>query len=100
MNLNVNHYVFFKSPNEDKILELLSIIIKNQTNMASDLTELTAAVAKDTEVDSSAITLLNGLKTALDAAGTDPAALKALSNQLGSNSQALADAITANTPAA
>lgn len=66
----------------------------------TDLTELTAAVAKDTEVDQSAITLLNGLKAALDAAGTDPVALKALSDQLGSNSDALAAAVAANTPAA
>lgn len=68
--------------------------------MTTDLTELTAAVQKDTDVDTSAITLLTGLKAALDAAGTDPVALKALSDQLGTNSQALADAIVANTPAA
>lgn len=66
----------------------------------TDLTQLQAAVQKDTDVDTSAMTLLKGLKDALDAAGTDPVALKSLSDQLGSNSQALADAITANTPAA
>lgn len=70
--------------------------------MANELDNLKAAVAKDTEVDSSAITLLNGLKAQLDAAiaSNDPAQLQALSDQLGTNAQALADAVTANTPAA
>lgn len=82
-------------------------IIGNEANtkkqfkhIMTDLTELTAAVEKDTEVDQAAITLLNGLKAKLDEAGTDPVALKALSEQLGSNAQNLADAIVANTPAA
>lgn len=64
--------------------------------------DLTAAVARDTDVDASAITLLNGLKAQLDAAiaAGDPAALQALSDQLGTNASALADAVSANTPAA
>lgn len=66
----------------------------------ADLTELTAAVEKEITVEQSAITLLNGLKAALDAAGTDPVALKALSEKIGASSDALAAAIAANTPAA
>lgn len=70
-------------------------------HMGQELDDLTAAVQKDTEVDQSAITLLNGLKAKLDAAiaSGDPAALKALSDQLGTNAQSLADAVVANTPA-
>lgn len=66
----------------------------------SDLTQLTADVAADTSVDQSAIVLLQGLKAALDSAGTDPVALAALSTQLETNAAALAAAVTANTPAA
>lgn len=68
----------------------------------AELDDLKAAVARETEVDESAIVLLNGLKAKLDAAiaAGDPAALKALSDSLGAESQKLADAVTANTPAA
>jgi hypothetical protein len=66
----------------------------------TDLTQLTADVsAITTEVDS-AIALLNGLKAALDAAGTDPVALKALSQALEDKTAALAAALVANTPSA
>lgn len=77
-------------------------IIKKLTPMANELDDLKAAVAKDTEVDQAAITLLNGLKQKLDdaIASGDPAQLSALSAQLGSNSDALAAAVLANTPAA
>ena len=70
--------------------------------MGQELDDLKAAVAKVTEVDQSAVTLLNGLKAKLDAAiaSGDPAALTALSSELGSDTQGLADAVTANTPSA
>lgn len=68
--------------------------------MADELAGLTAQVAANTTVIESALTLIQGLKAKLDAAGTDPAALKALSDSLGAEDQKLADAITANTPAA
>lgn len=66
----------------------------------SALTDLQAAVQKDTDVENSAITLLQGLKTQLDAAisSNDPAQLVALSNQIGQNTDALASAVAANTP--
>lgn len=53
--------------------------------------DLKAAVAKETEVDESAIVLLNGLKAKLDAAiaAGDPAALKALSDSLGLKARSL-----------
>lgn len=71
-------------------------------SMGQELDDLKAAVAKDTEVDQSAITLLGGLKQKLDdaIASGNPADLKALSDQLGANAQALADAVVANTPVA
>ena len=62
--------------------------------------DLTANVTANTTVIESAIALLGNLKTLLDAAGTDPVKLKALSDTLASEDTKLAAAITANTPAA
>lgn len=61
--------------------------------------DLQAAVAANQEVTQSAITLINGLADKLDDAAGDPALIAQLSADLRSQSQALADAITANTPA-
>lgn len=68
----------------------------------SALTDLQAAVTAEDTAIASAITLLNGLKAALDAAiaSGDPAALAALSADIGAQTTALANAVTANTPAA
>lgn len=77
--------------------------IKKQLNtMGQELDDLKTAVTKDTEVGQSAITLLTGLKAKLDdaIASGDPQALKDLSTQLGTNADALAAAVVANTPAA
>lgn len=71
----------------------------NLRQLSAELDELKAAVTADTEVKSSAATLLAGLKAKLDAAGTDPVALKALSDELGASTDALAAAVVTNTPA-
>lgn len=63
------------------------------------LDELLAEVEENKTVVASAVTLLQGLKEKLDAAGTDPAKLKALSSQLSSQTDALAEAVVTNTPA-
>lgn len=80
------------------ILANNSIICKLEKIMA-DLTQLETEVSENLTVTQSAITLLNGLKAALDAAGTDPAKLKALSDSLSSQTDSLAAAVSANTPA-
>ncbi len=64
------------------------------------LDDLTAQVAKNTTVEESAVTLIKGLAAQLAAAGTDPAKLAALQQQLQTSGTDLAAAITANTPAA
>ena len=66
----------------------------------ADLTTLTAQVSKNTDVEASAIVLLNGLSAQIASLKNDPVALQALADQLKTSSSALADAITANTPAA
>ena len=73
--------------------------------MALDLTKLTSDVASLKTAEASAITLLQGLKAAVDAIppSTDPATQKALddlSTQIESGTADLAAAVVANTPAA
>lgn len=81
----------------DALLSAVRSIQAKVELMATDLTDLTAKVAENSAVDQSAIVLLQGLKAALDAAGTDPAALAALSASLGTSSAELAAAVVANT---
>lgn len=66
----------------------------------ADLTALTAEVTRNSEVDDSAITLLNGLAAQIVLLKNDPAALQALADQLKASSDKLSAAIVANTPAA
>lgn len=69
-------------------------------NIMAVLDDLTANVTANTNAVQSAITLLQNLKAQLDAAGTDPVKLQALSDALGKNDSDLAAAVAANTPAA
>ncbi len=82
----------------DLVISLLTIVLRKEKSIMADLTQLTADVAAEKTVDDSAIALLQGLKAQLDAAGTDPVALKALSDSLETEQTALAAAVTANTP--
>jgi hypothetical protein len=68
--------------------------------MSAEMDALTAAVARDVEVETSAITLINGLAAQIVALKNDPVALQALADSLTASSSQLADAVTANTPAA
>ena len=68
--------------------------------MALDLSALEAAVSEDETVDGSAIALINGLATALEATKGDPVAVQALADRLRATSAALAAAVIAHTPAA
>ena len=81
---------------------ILDLILKKVNSMSDELSALQASVAKNTTVTQSAITLIQGIKTALDAAiaSGDPAALTALSASLDADDTALAAAVSANTPAA
>jgi hypothetical protein len=69
-------------------------------HMAGELDSLQAEVTNNTNVTQSAITLLQGLKSQLDAAiaSGDMSQVQALSDQLGQNDVNLAAAISANTP--
>jgi hypothetical protein len=88
--------------NTNALNALSTQLTKRIDLMAGELDALKASVSRNNDVVQSAITLIQGIKAALDAAiaAGDPAALKALSDSLGSQDDALAAAVTANTPAA
>ena len=68
--------------------------------MSVELDALEVQVAENTNLEASAIALIQGLADQIAAAGNDPAKIAALSTQLKASATALAAAITANTPAA
>ena len=68
--------------------------------MALDFSELEAEVARDNDVNSSAATLLADLAARFEATSGDPAKVAELAASLRANSDALAAAVAANTPAA
>lgn len=75
--------------------------IKGQLNkIMADLTNITTAVARVETVAGSVIALLQRLSAEITAAGTDPVALKALTDRLNAQEDAIAAAVVANTPAA
>ena len=101
MTLDVNVRIsFVDSPAVAEIFSIVKTILQKQELIMSALDDLKAKVAANTTVIGSAITLLQGLKAKLDEAiaSGDPAALQALSDEIGASGSALADAIVANTP--
>ena len=104
MRLTVDLNVFLKpganSHIENQLNRILDAIVKLETKLADEMEYLTTQVTQTNTVIDSAIVLIQGIKAALDAAGSNPAALKALRDSLDTSEQALAAAIVANTPAA
>lgn len=84
----------------DTIITLLERLLNQEMTMSKELDDLTAQVAANTQVEQSAVTLIQGIAAQLAAAGTDPVKLQALHDQLKSSADALAAAVAANTPAA
>lgn len=84
------------------IIGLLGVLIYKTFTMANELDNLETEVQENNDAVQSAITLLNGLKAALDAAiaSGDMTRVQALSDTLSSQTDALAAAVTANTPSA
>jgi hypothetical protein len=89
-----------------EIALLVAVLIKvrqiteGQETAMKELDDLQLEVQQVTEVEQSAITLIQGLSDQIKAAGTNPAALKALTDQLDASKTQLASAVAANTPAA
>jgi hypothetical protein len=76
-------------------LELLRIQEKRMTQATDNLA---AAVRRETDVVSSVTTLISGLAAQIKAASSDPQ-VQALADQINANSDTLARAVSANTPA-
>lgn len=85
----------------DLILRLLGRVIRKENEMAGELDALTAQVARNTEVEASALVLIRGIAAQLAAAiaSGDPIRLTSLSATLSASADALAAAILENTPA-
>lgn len=67
--------------------------------MAQDISGLETEVTEATTVMQSAKVLIDGFKARLADAGADPAKLAQLQSDLDTNSNALAEAVAANTVA-
>lgn len=99
--------------NDDRTLALLTTEVRflrreiqylrlELRTMAATLDQVVSDVAAQTTVINSAITLLQQIKAALDAAIAtgDLAKVQAVATQIEANTAALAAAVAANTPAA
>jgi hypothetical protein len=82
----------------DLIIHMLRRVLRKEDHMGKELDALTAQVTENTNVENSAVQLIQNIAAQLAAAGTDPAKLTALSATLKTSSDALAASITANTP--
>lgn len=95
---------------EEKLDDLLALVRQSivasselateVAKMAGEIQNLEVEVSQNASATQSAIVLLNGLKARLDAAiaSGDMSKVKELADQLSSNTDALAAAVTANTP--
>lgn len=82
-----------------RAIQLLVNIHANQETVMAALDDLAEQVAANKTVIGSALTLIKGFATRLEAAGTDVAKLAALKDDLKSQDEELAAAVAANTPA-
>lgn len=104
LNITVNHYFHETEGLEeinqklDDILLDLQDIKQKEIIMSVQMDTLTAAVTKNTGLDESIIALLQGLAAQITDTAGDKAKALALADELNAKSDALAAAITANTP--
>lgn len=68
--------------------------------MSIELDNLTNQVKSNSDAIDSAVVLINGIADRITAAGVDPVKLKSLTDELKAKDDALAAAVTANTPVA
>jgi hypothetical protein len=84
---------------QDKLTILEYRINQLEENIMMNLDQLRAAVERNRMVDESAVTLIRGIKMKLDEAiAGGMAEVQALSAELENSTNALAEAVTANTP--
>lgn len=85
-----------------RLEDMIVALTKLEMKVAGELDDLRREVEEDGTAVASAVTLLEGLKAKLDEAiaSGNMQAVKELSDQLSSNTDRLAAAVVANTPAA
>jgi cell pole-organizing protein PopZ len=81
-----------------EIAGLLRSLIQKEALMTQATDNLTVAVQRETSVVSSVTTLISGLAAQIKETSTDPQ-VQALADQINANSDTLANAVAANTPA-
>jgi hypothetical protein len=86
----------------DTIVQKLNLLLTKESDMAIDLSALTAEVTRNSDVTASVVQLINNLAAQLAAipASTDPVTQAALDNlkaTLSANDDAIASAVVANT---
>lgn len=96
------HFHGMVPPWVEVLQDKMDLILQNQETTMATMDDLKASVARNTAVDTSIVTLLQGISQQLkDAqAQNDPAAIQAVIDQLDANTKTLSDAVTANTPSA
>ena len=84
----------------DLVLNLLIYVLNKENYIMATIQDINAAIAAESSVDDSIITLLNGIVQQLkDAqASNDPAALDTVIAGITANTKKIQDAVTANTP--
>lgn len=93
-------HLHIHSPKLDMILDGVQFLKRSFKTMSAALDRIRAEVEESRAVSQSAIALLNGLSAQIRDLKDDPAALEALADALDADTNALAAAVTANTPAA
>ena len=84
----------------NRIEQKLDALFQLENTELMKLADLKVQVEKNTAIEESAVTLINGLAAEIAAAKDDPAAIQALADELAKSGGDLAAAITANaTPA-
>jgi hypothetical protein len=110
MRVDVYHHFDLNNEAIQKLDQLLGkvddlsaqvvVIQGKEEKMSKEMDDLTAAVRANTDADDSMILLVQGLAAQIVALKNDPVALEALATQLTTKTQALVDAVNANTPPA
>lgn len=90
----VTNYITINSYSDERLKQILGKLNK----MSAELENLTNEVAETSTVVDSAITLIEGLAAQIRDLSDDPTALIALAADLDAKTNALAAAVSANTP--
>jgi uncharacterized protein YdaL len=110
MRVDVYHHFDLNNEANQKLDQILGkvddlaaqvvVIRGKEEKMSKEMDDLTASVKANTDADDSIILLVQGLAAQIVALKYDPIALEALAAQLTTKTQAIVDAVNANTPSA